>query len=61
MYSYENINRTHFHKKRFALNLVLKVRIFELGNAAFQYQRRDLPQHEKKVIIIIIIIIKLLK
>ena len=29
---YSHANKTHFHKKGFALSLVLKVRVLKLGN-----------------------------
>ena len=33
MIFYSHANETHYHKKGFALSLVFKARIFELGNA----------------------------
>ena len=35
MIFYYYVNKTHFHKKGFALGLVLRVRVLELGNGLF--------------------------
>ena len=35
MISYFHSNKTHFHKKGFALSLALKVTVLELGNGPF--------------------------
>ena len=44
MIFYYHANKTHFHKKGFALGLVLRVRVLELGNGLLEYNtmRNDL-------------------
>ena len=38
MFFYSLANKTHFHDKGFALTLVLKVSVFELGNGLSKVQ-----------------------